>query len=282
MKTQQKTQVKFVVLTLLAVPLMAWGQDTDTSAQNDENSAAAEQAPVKTELTLGVYALDDPSYRYGKYSGLTDDGAKALIDFRVEKRPKWDSDDTLLFSLQGWRMGLDSRRVEFKIEEQGTQSLKANYREIPNYRIGDGLTPYSGAGNDTLTLPAGWEVTTGSNDTSGFATLHESLVDLQIDAKRRRLDLNYDRKLSAAWNVAVDYRHENKEGVRTVGGVFGNWPDNPRSVILPAPVNYNTDNIEAMFNYATQRLQFGFGAYASFFNNDTPTLSWQNAFGGQE
>jgi len=282
MNTQQKTITKLVALALLTLPLMAWGQDADTSGQKSDKKGATEKAPVETEITVGIYALDDPSYRYGKYSGLTEDGAKALVDFHIERRPEWDSGDTQRVSLQGWRLGLDSRRVEFKWEDQGKQTLKANYREIPNYRIGDGFTPYRGAGGDALSLPTGWEVTPGSNDTSGFATLHESLVDLQIDTKRRRLDLSYERKLGPVWSLAVDYRHEKKEGVRTVAGLFGNWPDNPRAAILPAPVDYNTDNIEAMLNYATARLQFGFGAYASFFTNDQNTLSWQNAYGGQE
>ncbi len=275
MRTQSKNSMKLVALAVMTLPLMAWGQDSDKSDSADESAIAS-------EVTLGLYYLDDPSYRFGKYSGLDEDGVEALADFRIDKRPKWDSDDTLRWSLQGWRLGLDSRRIEFKLNDQGTQSFTADYREIPNNRFSDGLTPYLGVGSDTLTLPAGWEVAPGSTTTSGFTALQENLVNLEVDTKRRRLDLSYDRKLGRAWSIAVDYRHETKKGVRTVGGLFGNWPDNGRAVILPAPVDYNTDNIEAMFNFGTPRLQFGFGAYASFFSNDKTALTWQNPYGRNE
>ena len=34
-----------------------------------------------------------------------------------------------------------------------------------------------------------------------------------------------------------------------------------------------------MFNYSNGRAQFGAGMYASFFNNDDTSLTWQNAYG---
>jgi MtrB/PioB family decaheme-associated outer membrane protein len=278
MNTQRKVNMKTLALAFLVLPCVVWGQDKDASADKAE---AVEKAPVKTEFTIGAYYLDDDSYRYGKYSGLDEEGVQALLDFRIEKRPKWDTADTIRWSLQGWRLGLDSRRVEFKFNDQGTQSLKVDYREMPNNRIGDGLTPYQGAGSGTLTLPNSWAVAPGSDDTSGFTALQENLVNLEIDTKRRRLDVSYNRKLGQTWSVAVDYRHETKKGARTVGGMFGNWPDNPRAVILPAPVDYNTDNVELMINYGTTRLQFGIGGYASFFSNDETSLIWQNAYGRQ-
>jgi hypothetical protein len=228
MRTQAKNNMKLVTLAVLTMPMLAWGQDSDTPG-------TADQSAISSEITLGLYYLDDPSYRFGKYSGLDEDGVEALADFRIEKRPQWDSGDTVRWSLQGWRLGLDSRRVEFKFHDQRTQSFTADYREIPNNRFSDGKTPYIGAGSDTLTLPDTWVVTPGSDTTSGFASLQESLVNLEVDTLRRRLDLSYDRKFGPAWNLAVDYRHETKKGVRTVGGMFGNWPDNGRSVILPAP-----------------------------------------------
>jgi len=281
MNKHKKVNLKLLALAVSMLPLYAWGQDKDSSEAKSNKTEAAEKAPVITEFTLGMYALDDDSYPYGKYSGLDEDDISALVDFRIEKRPQWDSGDTVWWSLQGWRLGLDSRRVEFKFNDQGKQSFKVDYREIPNNRIGDALTPYAGAGSGELTLPAGWQVAPGSDDTGGFTALRENLVKLEIDTKRRRLDMSYDRKLGRAWSVDVDYRHETKKGTRTIGGMFGNWPDNPRAAILPAPVDYITDNVELMVNYGTNRLQFGIGGYASFFSNDKTSLVWQNAYGRQ-
>jgi hypothetical protein len=131
MKTRPNTIRNALVLTLLTVPLMAGAQDPDGDAADD----------LEMEFTAGLYYLDEDSYRFGKYTGLTDDGAEALLNFRIEKRPAWDSGDPVRWRLQGWRLGLDSRRLEFDYKELGTQSFNAHYREIPNNRFSEGATP---------------------------------------------------------------------------------------------------------------------------------------------
>ena len=279
MKANRKALPKIITLLSLCLPLLAWSQDEDPFALEGVEEAADEQPVVEDEITVGLYYLDDDSYRFGKYTGITDEGVEPLLDFRIDRRPQWDGEDTVRWSLQGWRLGLDSRRLEFKINDQGTQSFTADYREIPNNRCSDGMTPYRGIGSAELTLAPGWEIAPGSNNTGGFLRLNESLADLKIDTLRRRMDLSYDRELGKGWNLNVDYRHETKKGERTIGSIFGNTGGNPRAVILPAPVDYATDNIEAMFEYGNSRMQFGFGAYASFFSNDETALVWQNAFG---
>jgi MtrB/PioB family decaheme-associated outer membrane protein len=281
MKSMRYDVLKALALVLIALPLAVSAQAEDPAAPKGGEAESGAQSAVKSEVTVGAYYLDDDSYRFGKFTGLTDEGVEALVDFRIEKRPQWDSDDTIRWRIQGWRLGLDSRRLKFDFNQQGTQSFSADYREIPNNRFSDGLTPYRGVGSANLTLPSSWEVAPGSSDTRGFLTLDENLASLKIDTKRQRLDLSYDRKLGMGWSVNLDYRHETKKGERTLGSPFGSSGGNPRSVILPAPVDWTTDNIEAMFEWGTSRAQFGFGAYASFFSNDEISLTWQNAFGRQ-
>ncbi len=286
MKTKHSEFKKVLVLLLLCLPVMVSAQDEaqdvdDPFAIEGVEEETDEQPVVRNEVSAGLYYLDDDSYRYGKYTGLTDDGASVLLDFRIEKRPQYDSEDVVRWRIQGWRLGLDSRRLEFNYKDQGTQSFTADYREIPNYRFSDGLTPYQGVGGTDLALAPTWKVAPGSSNTTGFLALDESLSNLSIDSKRRRMDLSYVRELGKSWDMTVDYRHETKKGERTIGSIFGYTGGNPRSVILPAPVDYTTDIIETMFNYNTSRAQFGFGFYASFFNNDDASLAWQNAYGRQ-
>ena len=278
MKTKYHFILGFTILALLAPPVTAWAQDEDKKTDDGKKTQASEEPAVQKEITIGAWYLGDDSYRYGKYSGLRDDGAYALFDFKLEKRPDPKSDDTTRWRFQGWRLGLDSRRVEFDYNQQGTQRFKVDYREIPNNRFSDGLTPYREQSSGVWNLPAGWEADPRRSNTRGFLTLQESLVDLKVDTKRHRLDLAYDRKLSSTWKLEIDFRHETKKGERTLGSIFGYSSANPRGVILPAPVDHSTDIVEAMFNYGTSRLQFGFGIYASFFNNHDDTLSFQNPY----
>lgn len=279
MKIKYKTILSVAALALFALPSTSWAQDEDSKDKKDSKKKAVLAEEIQNVATFGFYNLNQDSYRYGKYSGLTDKGAYALVDFRVEKRPDPKSDDTVRWRFQGWRLGLDSRRVKFDYRDQGTQRFTADYREIPNYRFSDGQTPYREIAPGAWSVAQGWEVV-GSN-TRGFLTLQESLVDLKVDTKRKRIDLGYSRKLGTSWNLDIDYRHETKKGERTLGSIFGYNGGNPRAVILPAPVDWNTDIIEAMFNYGTARVQFGIGFYASFFSNDQNTLTFQNAYGHQ-
>jgi len=279
MNTKNHFILGFTVLSLLVLPFTAWAQDEDKKADDGKKKQATEKPSVKKEVTIGAYYLDDDSFRYGKYSGLTDKGGYALVDFKLEKRPDPKSDDTTRWRFQGWRLGLDSRRVEFDYHQQGKQRFKVDYREIPNHRFDDGLTPFRQQAPGVWNLPTGWELDPHKTTTGSFLTLQESLVDLSVDTKRRRLDLAYDRKLSSAWNMEIDFRHETRKGERTLGSIFGWTFANPRSVILPAPVDQNTDTLEAMFAYRSTRLQFGLGFYASFFSNDEETLAFQNPYG---
>jgi MtrB/PioB family decaheme-associated outer membrane protein len=277
---QMKTKFRFILsVMVLALPLTVWAQDEGDKKDSEEKKQATEESTIQKEFTIGAWYLDDDSDRYGKYSGLTDKGAYALFDFKVEKRPDPKSSDTTRWRVQGWRLGLDSRRVEFDFRQQGTQRFQADYREIPNHRFSDGQTPYRKQSAGVWNLASGWEVDPRSSTTSGFLNLQESLVDLRVDTKRRRLDLAYDRKLGAAWNLDIDYMHEKKKGERTLGSIFGTNFANPRGVILPAPVDWSTDIVEAMIGYQTSRLQFSFGVLASFFNNHDDTLIFQNPFG---
>ena len=88
MKTKQNTILNFVTLALMALPIVAWAQDDKDPAKTEgKDTDTKTAAVVQSEVTVGLYYLDNDSYRYGKYSGLTDEGFYVLADFLVEKRP---------------------------------------------------------------------------------------------------------------------------------------------------------------------------------------------------
>jgi MtrB/PioB family decaheme-associated outer membrane protein len=282
MKSRMKMIHAALILLLSGLPAGSWAQDEKANAgdEADKDKAKAEKTSVVDSVAeVGLYYLDDDSYRYGKYSGLTDDGAYALLDFRWEKRPAWDSGDLNRWRLQGWRLGLDSRRLEFDWSQQGKQRFNFDYRQIPNNRFRDGMTPYLGLGGAQLNLPTGWEVAEGSSNTKGFLSLDEYLKPFDVDTERKSMTLAYGLKITPHWNMEIDFRHEVKDGVRNTWGIFGYGWTSARSVGIPAPVDWTTDNIKLMFNFADGRFRFGAGLYASFFKNDEKSLAWQNAYG---
>jgi MtrB/PioB family decaheme-associated outer membrane protein len=280
MKIRNKTILSVTLLAFLVHPLFSWAQEKADSAEKDaDQKEEKKESVVDNELELGLYYLSDDSFRYGKYSGLTDEGVYALVDFKLEKRPAWNSGDLTRWRFQGWRAGLNSRRFEFDFSQQGKQRFRLDYRQIPNNRFSNGLTPYMGLGGNELRMPVGWEIAEGSNNTRGFINLDDYLRPYEIKTNRKSITLDYDLKISESWDMAIGFRHENRDGVRNTFGIIGYNMTSTRSAELIAPVNWQTDNLNLMFNYSNGRARFGIGMYASFFNNDDTALQFQNAFG---
>jgi hypothetical protein len=206
--------LRVVALGLMSLPVAAWAQEGETE----------EEKTVESEIEIGIDVLSDDAYRFGKYTGKTEDGVEPILDFKIESTTKWDSEDTSSWSLQGWRLGLDSRRIEFEYAQQGAYSFSAGYREIPNNLISNGFLPYDGFGSNFYTLPSNWALAPFSNTTSGFLTLDENLKTIDIERKRQRLDLEYSRILNKDWNFSVEYRHEVKSVTATCSDLVSTPP----------------------------------------------------------
>lgn len=279
MQTGLNSILRPLLPLLLVLPVGAWAQENEADTSNETDARKIPLPAVEDEVNLGVYYLNKDSFRFGKYTGLTDQGGYLLFDFRVEKRPDWDSGDTTRWRLEGWRMGLDSRRLLFDYLQQGKQRFKFDYRQIPNNNWNDGRTIYRGVGGGSLTLPGDWEVVPGSDNTEGFTKLLPSLSRVEMRTERKAFNLNYVRDLNPGWNMSVDFKHEIKDGTRATWGVIGNSGGNPRAVGITAPVDWTTDNLEALVSYALGNVQFGAGIYASVFSNDQKSVSWENAYG---
>jgi hypothetical protein len=74
MKTKRNHFFNIMLLTLLTLPLMAWGQDDDPFALEGVEAEIVDQPVVENEVTIGLYYLDEDSFRFGKFRGLTDVG----------------------------------------------------------------------------------------------------------------------------------------------------------------------------------------------------------------
>ena len=144
MNIKSKTILSIAVGSLLSLYGTTWAQDSQDADDGAARKKDEKLPLIHNEATVGAYYLDQDSYRFGKYSGLTDKGWYALVDFRLEKRPVWDSGDTVRWRLQGWRLGLDSRRLVFDYNEQGTQKVRFDYRQIPNNRFLVMVTSFNG------------------------------------------------------------------------------------------------------------------------------------------
>ncbi|MCC5873141.1 MAG: MtrB/PioB family decaheme-associated outer membrane protein [Gammaproteobacteria bacterium] len=234
---------------------------------------------VEGEVELGVGYLDESSFRYGKYSGLVDDGLEVIANVAFSSRPVWDSGATRYWRLQGERLGFDSRRVDVEAGDQGSQRLRLSFQETPRNLFEDGQTPFLGTGGQRLTLPAGWEATAAS--TAAMTTLDENLLDFSQRQRRRDANLDYRLHFADGWRLDASMRRQIRDGRSEMAGTIGTNGGNSRAALLPAPVDYETDTFDLSVVREGQRHLLGMAWHGSFFRNSDRELSWQNPFGPQ-
>jgi MtrB/PioB family decaheme-associated outer membrane protein len=240
------------------------------------SAAFAQAGQVSAEVEVGVGHVSRDSFKFGEYTGLKDKGGYFIGNFELSGS---NPETSKYWSFTGTNLGLKSRNLRYDFRNQGNFRIGLEYDEIPKFRSESTQTIFNGVGGNTLTLPAGWAHIAGTTSTTTPA------VTAQINSNLRRYDDKHQRKnykmefskvLSSEWDARVNFRHETKEGVKVVGAVMGSSGGNPKSVLIPEPVDYETNMVEASVNYSTSKMQFQLGYNLSLFSNKNDFLRWQS------
>lgn len=227
------------------------------------------------EVEFGAGYVFDDEYRFGRYNGLTDDGAVAVLNADVQRR----REDGAYQYLEADRLGIDSRYFEFGSGIQGKYGLQFEYNQIPNNMFDTARTPFRNSGSDRLKLPSGW---VDGATTGDMTALDASLRKFDIETERKRYRLGAYWKPKSNWMTRIRYSREDKDGVDVTGGAigqgFGPGAGGVRSSILPEPVDYKTDQVDATADYVKGKGQFQLAYRYSGFSNDNRSLTWDNPF----
>jgi len=215
---------------------------------------------------LGVGYVSDASAKFGEYNGLDEDGAYVVADADARYR----KEGGLWLDLTAVDLGLDSRFFGVEGGKQGQYALHLNYKELPHHISDTAMSPFLGAGSNSLALPSGW--VTGAT-TGLMSALDTSLRTLDLETERRLFDIGGSYSRVTHWAFAVNFRHEEKEGTRGLGGTFA-FNDSQ----LPMPIDFTTDQIDASAAYSAERLQARIAYYGSIFKNDDDTFTWANPY----
>jgi MtrB/PioB family decaheme-associated outer membrane protein len=234
-----------------------------------------EQTVVKSEIEVGIGNVSDSSYRFGRYNGLEDEGLFPIVNIDIYKRGPWDGDDASYWRLTGNELGVETRDLRFEMGRQGSYNFHIGFDEIPNYQYDDSFTIFEGAGSTNLTLPAGW---VPGQTTATMTQLVPNLRPYDIEHSRKRFDIGGDVNFMSGWNFELNFNREQKDGNKTIGLTMGNSGGNPRAILAPEPVDYQTDTIEAVLTFADATKQLSVGYYGSLFDNDNDSLVWQNPY----
>jgi MtrB/PioB family decaheme-associated outer membrane protein len=225
--------------------------------------------PVISKIELGIGYVSDDAYKFGRYNGLQTQGPYVIGDIKAREF----YEDGRFWSVRGTNLGLESRYLRMEGGTQGSYKLFLEYDELPNYKDNTVKTPFIGIGGNNLTLPPGFDI-----DTS----LDASLNSFDLQTKRERIGVGASFIPKQQWQFDVDFNHENKQGVDATGGAIASGSSqivgNTKTSLLPEPIDYETDIVNATLSYAGKSGQLGLGYQMSLFNNAYNSLNWQDPF----
>lgn len=258
---------------VLAVSIAAIGVNFPAWADEGDEEIRRLIRP-ESEIELGAGHVSSGSFKYGDFTGINTSGGHAIANVKVLRRGE---NDAGYLEVDARNLGLDSRNIRVEGGQQGNFGLRFEYDQLPKLFSDSYQTPFVNPGDTSLVLPAGW---VRGATTAAMPQLNASMRSFDVETMRKSLALGLTKLLPAGWDVAFNFKRENKEGNRFIGAVIGNSGGNPRAVILPEPVDYTTDQFEAIARYTSPKLQLQFGYYASIFKNDNAALAWQNPYSG--
>jgi MtrB/PioB family decaheme-associated outer membrane protein len=218
-------------------------------------------------LDFGLGYTSEDSLRFGDYRGLEEEGFYAAADGDLHYRNLHGR----YFDLSARDLGYDSRRVEMRGGNAGHYQLRFGWQETPKYRGFGTQTPFTGVGSDTLALPVDW---VHSSNTGGMSALDNSLATAFLKTQRKTLDAGATLQFARNWSFKVDFQQQKKKGTRSLGaGLYFN-----NSTILPAAVDFTTNQFDMGLMWTAKRGQVQLGFSGSYFDNGKSSMTWANPF----
>lgn len=218
-------------------------------------------------LDGGVIAVDQGHYRFGKYSGLLHSGLYPMLGGALRYRNA--SGD--YFNLLATRLGLSSRALSLQGGRQGLLEFSSSFQGIPYNLYNGAQTPFLGIGSSWLSLPINW---VSGATTAQMSALQSDLRSVGVRSKRQiyRFGIRF-LPPKTHWTTEARFRHDRQTGNQVTGANFLTT-----SSLLTAPVDYDTNQIDASAQYLRDRWQIRFAYYGSFFHAADSALVWSNPF----
>lgn len=294
-----------------AVASAAWAETpADQTQQPAQSEAAAPVAPAeatagetaapvmttteevkrrrqpKSVIEVGIGKTSNDSYKYGDYQGLEKAKPYLITNLLVSRRGE---DNASYLDITGRNLGLDARNLKIKGGKQNDYGVRLEYDQLTRLRSDSYQTPYSGMGSAVLTKPSTWTLapapgtfaftTTSVINTQNMTDLAANMKHFNVQTQRKALGLGVNKTLPDGWYVAANFKREKKDGTKLTGASMQIGSGGSRgSVIIPEPINYNTDQFEVSMRRASEKMNLQFGYYASLFSNANQSTTFDNLF----
>ncbi len=226
---------------------------------NDEGKAdivavAARDSEITTpesSISVGIGNWSGNRPQQGIYDGMREGKAYGLLDMTLVKR---DNATGTWFTLDGRNLGLDTYELNAEWLRQGDIGISLDYSRIQR--------------DNPLTFTTGLQGISTANQlisgTAGANTLPSREVSL--GTTRELTQLGLFKNLMPNLDLNISFKNEKKDGARQ-------WGLGSAALFLTEPIDSTTKQLEAILNYAGERLQMSGGYYGSWYDNAN-TLVW--------
>ena len=220
----------------------------------DEDDEIRRLIKPESFISLGIGNVSSDNQRFGMYNGLNEAGAVGLIDFSVVRR---DDETGTWYRALGRNIGLDNREFGIEVERQGHWGISFNYDEITRHSPYTVLTNNKNLGSPGQSIPT----------TSGAANVPVGSTSYSLQTERYKATFGLNATLLSELEFRLVFQNEKKEGQRLFGRGTSSFQE-----FLAEPIDYTTNQFDAVLNYTGESLQLSGGYYGSFFNNTNSAL----------
>lgn len=277
----------WIVPALLLLALGARAADEDEDAGDGgfeiEEEAYADEGlrdrlmQPDNELEAGLRWSSDGDLLYRRYLGIPDDFS-ALANVDLNYRDPFGSGDTSYLRFQGLNLGLDSRYIQIDQGFQGTYDAYFLFRQLPTTDTTTAKSIFNRMGENYLALPGGWVAGDEADAPPLSDSIDANLHGVDIERLRRIYGGGVGLNLPDGFDFEANVHHENRFGELLEGGVIGYSGGNPRSVLMPDRIEWETTNVDAALRYTGEQFQLQLGYLGSRFSNDGNPLLWDNPY----
>ncbi|WP_210394544.1 MtrB/PioB family decaheme-associated outer membrane protein [Motiliproteus sediminis] len=229
----------------IIVSMMAAMSASAAHAATDEGMEEVNKlrTPVSS-VSVGAGWSSDDLHELARYNGRDESGIYGLLDFDINKR---DEETGTWTRVDGQSVGFSNRSLRYERNRQGSWNYFIEFDQL------DSVNPYL---YDTDLIGSG----TNAQVTGG--PVHRE----QYSQQRKNVEVGMSRYLDKWSKVSLRYKHEDKEGKRA-------WGANGETKFMVEPIDYQTQEFEALLDYNLDKLQLRAGYLLSLFDNPTESVS---------
>ncbi len=251
---RNKFEQQFRMTALAAVLATCYGTALAVDEEKVELAAvAAEVSQLTTpesSISVGIGNWSGNRHQQGIYDGMREGNTYGLLDMTLVKR---DNTTGTWFTLEGRNLGIDTHELSAEWLRQGDIGISLDYSRIQRDNPLTFTTGLQGIGTATQVISGVYSAVPASN-------YELPKREVSLGTTRDLTQLGLFKNLMPNLDLKVSFKNEKKDGARQ-------WGLGSAALFLTEPIDSTTRQLEALLNYAGERLQMSGGYYGSWYDN---------------